>query len=150
VALDTNILAYAEGIEEEDDRTRAALSLVQGLPSDAVVIPVQALGELYNVLVRKAGIPRSDARDAILTWTVSYAVSSASAGTLLAAVDLATTHQLTIWDAIIVATAADAGCRLLLSEDMHDGFAWGGVTVVNPFASSRHPLLAALLKQSTG
>ncbi|TIP50920.1 MAG: PIN domain-containing protein, partial [Mesorhizobium sp.] len=36
-------------------------------------------------------------------------------------------------------------CRLLLSEDLQDGFTWGGVTVVNPFASPRHALLDALL-----
>ena len=30
-----------------------------------------------------------------------------------------------------------AGCRLLLSEDLHEGFTWAGVTVVNPFSSPR-------------
>jgi hypothetical protein len=29
---------------------------------------------------------------------------------------------------------------------MHDGFTWGGVTVVNPFAEKPNPLLAALLE----
>jgi hypothetical protein len=32
-----------------------------------------------------------------------------------------------------------------LSEDFSSGFTWGGVTVVNPFASPTSPLLAALL-----
>ena len=41
------------------------------------------------------------------------------------------------------AVAADAGCRLLLSEDLQDGFTWRGVTVVDPFADKPHPLLAA-------
>ena len=35
--------------------------------------------------------------------------------------------------------------RLLLSEDLGEGFTWGGVTVVNPFTSPRHALLNALL-----
>jgi predicted nucleic acid-binding protein len=30
---------------------------------------------------------------------------------------------------------------MLLSEDMHEGFTWGGVTIVNPFASPAHELL---------
>ena len=30
---------------------------------------------------------------------------------------------------------------MLLSEDMHEGFTWGGVTIVNPFASPPHKLL---------
>jgi predicted nucleic acid-binding protein len=55
--------------------------------------------------------------------------------------DLMLDHGLAVWDAIILATAAEAGCRVLLSEDMQDGFTWGGVTIVNPFASPPHPLL---------
>jgi hypothetical protein len=39
---------------------------------------------------------------------------------------------------------------LALSEDMQDGFSWRGVTVVNPFASKRHPLLDGLLDEAGG
>jgi predicted nucleic acid-binding protein len=63
--------------------------------------------------------------------------------------NLATERQLGIWDAIVLCAAADAGCRLVLSEDLQEGFTWGGVTVVNPFARSLHPLLAALLSPSS-
>jgi predicted nucleic acid-binding protein len=66
---------------------------------------------------------------------------------MIAATDLAAQHQLGIWDSVILAAAADAGCRLLLSEDMQDGFTWNGVTIANPFASSLHPLLAALIQK---
>jgi hypothetical protein len=34
-----------------------------------------------------------------------------------------------------------------LSEDLQEGFTWGGVTVINPFASPQHPLLQALLEE---
>jgi len=51
-------------------------------------------------------------------------------------------------DAIILAAAADSGCRLLLSEDLQDGFSWRGVTVTNPCAKRRHLLLEALLNKS--
>jgi predicted nucleic acid-binding protein len=69
-----------------------------------------------------------------------------SPATLLAAADLAVS-QFSILDAIILWAAADADCRLLLSEDMQDGFVSKGIAVVNPFAKSRHPLLEALLNQ---
>jgi predicted nucleic acid-binding protein len=58
---------------------------------------------------------------------------------------LAAKHRFGIWDATILAAAAAAGCRLLLSEDMQAGFTWSGVTVTNPFSSTRHELLAAWL-----
>lgn len=58
---------------------------------------------------------------------------------------LATDHQLGIWDAVILSSTAEAGCRLLLSDDPNPGFSWKGETVANPFAPPRHGLLAALL-----
>ena len=54
VALDTNVLAYAEGVNGSAMK-KAALELVENLPQSSVVLPVQALGELFQLLVRKAG-----------------------------------------------------------------------------------------------
>jgi predicted nucleic acid-binding protein len=144
VALDTNILAYAEGLNG-DARKQAALDLLLKLQQDLVVLPVQTLGELFNVLVRKAGRPPAAARAAIMSWRDSFQVVETTAKVVLSAADLAVQHQLGIWDAVILSGASEAGCRLLLSEDMQDGFTWGGVTVANPFAAPRHPLLDAML-----
>jgi predicted nucleic acid-binding protein len=147
VAMDTNILVYAEGLNGEAKR-QAALEVVQKLPQDLLVLPVQTLGELFHVLVRKAGRPAVVARAAILSWRDSFAVVETSAKVMTAATDLAVQHQLSIWDSVILAAAAEAGCRLLLSEDLQDGFTWSGVTVTNPFASTRHALLTAMLQDS--
>ena len=62
------------------------------------------------------------------------------------ALDLAADHQMPIWDALILAVAADQKCRLLLSEDFQQGFTWRGVTVLNPFQTPQHALLAAVLQ----
>ena len=61
------------------------------------------------------------------------------------ALDLAQDHRLAIWDSLILSVAAEHRCRVLLSEDMQDGFVWSGVTVINPFAARPHVLLAKLL-----
>ncbi len=146
VALDTNILAYAEGVNGEDMR-RAALDLLRRLPPTAAIIPVQVLGELFNVLVRKGGSPRDKARAAILDWRDSFPLIETSAAIVFAAADLATDHRLSIWDSVILAAAAAGGCRLLLSQDLQDGFTWSGVTVTDPFSPSPHPVLAAILAE---
>lgn len=146
IALDTNVLAYAEGINGAERRD-AVLALIRGLPQDAVMIPVQVLGELFNVLVRKGGKSRSDARDALLSWRDTFSVAETSPEVMLLAADLATDHHLGIWDAVILSAAAQSGCRLLLSEDLQHGFTWAGVTVVNPFATPQHALLRALLEK---
>jgi len=144
VALDTNVLAYAEGLNDAGKRD-AALDLVRRLPREMVVLPVQVLGELFNVLTRRAGRSRPDAREAILTWHDTFPLVETSREVMLTATDLATDHRLGVWDAVILSAAAKANCRLLLSGDLQDGFTWAGVTVVNPFASPRHGLLEALL-----
>lgn len=144
IALDTNILAYAEGVNDSVKRDAVA-DMLQALSPETLVIPVQVLGELFNVLVRKAGKSRSEAGLALLGWRDAFATISTTPEVMSAAVDVATVHDLSIWDAVILSAASQAGCRLLLSENLQHGFTWGGVTVVNPFAMPRHPLLDALL-----
>ena len=146
IALDTNVLAYAEGINGVERRD-AALALIRRVPQEAVVVPVQVLGELFNVLVRKGGKSRGEARDALLSWRDTFPVVETSPEVMLAAVDLATDHQFGIWDAIILSAASQSGCRLLLSEDLQEGFTSAGVTVVNPFSTPRHALLLALSEE---
>ena len=141
VALDTNVLVYAEGLNGAD-RQQAALSLVEKLSKEVTVIPVQVLGELYRVLVAKAGWSSERSRAAVLGWRDAFQLANTSESVLVDALDLAFAHQLNIWDAIIFSSAANAGCRLLLSEDLADGFIWKSVTVVNPFSSSKNPLLS--------
>jgi predicted nucleic acid-binding protein len=146
VALDTNILAYAEGTNGATMK-KAALNLVKKLPNDSTFLPVQTLGELFNVLVRKAGRSPEAARTAMLNWGDAFPLIETTGAVMLGAADLASDHQLGIWDGIILSAAADAGCRLLLSEDLQEGFTWSGVTVTNPFSKTRHALLDALLCQ---
>jgi predicted nucleic acid-binding protein len=145
IALDTNILASAEGTNGSGPRNQA-LQLIERLPQSDVILPVQTLGELFNVLVRKAKRRPARARAAVLSWRDAYSVSETSASVMLNATDLATDHGVSIWDAVVLAASAEAGCRLLLSEDLQEGFTWRGVTVTNPFAPSIHPLLAGALR----
>ena len=145
-AIDTNILVYAEGVNGLD-RRQAALNVLRRLPIAAVLLPIQALGELYNVLIRKAGYATADVRARLVGWSMSYPTADTTRSALIAAADLAATHRLGIWDSIMIAVAAENGCQLLLSEDLQDGFIWSGLTVANPFSAVPHPLLTALLPE---
>jgi predicted nucleic acid-binding protein len=44
--------------------------------------------------------------------------------------------QVSYWDGLILASAEQAGCKYLLSEDFQAGRTYGEVTVVNPFQQS--------------
>lgn len=145
VALDTNILGYAEGIGDQARRD-TSLTLISQLPEELVLLPAQILGELYRVLTGKARRHPSAAREAILGWADSFEVVDSSWTAFQSAMDLSVDHSLQIWDALILSVAAENRCRLLLSEDMQDGFTWRGITVVNPYAAKPHPLLSALIQ----
>lgn len=144
VALDTNVLAYAEGAGDAL-RCDAARQLVARLPPEAVVLPVQVLGELQRVLTGKLRRSAEQARTAALHWADAFETADSTWAAMQSAFDLAADHGLQIWDALILSVAAEQRCRLLVSEDLQHGFTWRGVTVVNPFAPQPHVLLAELL-----
>lgn len=148
IGFDSNILAYLAGVDRvaadaaKIDRCRAFLERLSGKAS--CVAPVQALGELFVVLTR-AGASREEAREIVLRFREGFTVVDSNERTLVAALDLAAIHHLQYWDAIILSAVADAGCALLLSEDMQDGFVWRGVTVVNPLETPVHRRFTELL-----
>ncbi len=144
IALDTNILVYAENINGPEPRD-AALALIAGLTAETVLVPMQVLGELFHVLVRKGARSPEEARAAFLRWRSTFETISTNEDAFLAAADLSVDHKIMIWDAVILSAAADARCGLFLSEDLQDGFVWRGLTVANPFAPKRHPLIDAAL-----
>jgi len=49
------------------------------------------------------------------------------------ALALARNHNLSFYDALIVASAVEAGCDTLYSEDLQDGRSFAGLAIVNPF-----------------
>lgn len=144
IAIDTNILVYAEGINGEKARQDAE-TLIARLRSNTLIMPAQVLGELYNVLERKGRFSGAMANRSVREWGNLGEIAGTTPDAFRIAADLAADHHFQIWDAVILSVASAAACRLLLSEDLQDGFAWGGVTIVNPFAADPHPLLAAVL-----
>jgi predicted nucleic acid-binding protein len=146
-ALDTNFLVYTE---QRSDKGARARTLSLSFPERTLVLPAQVCGELFNVLTRKAAFQAVDAAQTIRRWRLICEVADTTDAVLDAALDLAVQHHLAIWDAMILAAASDKRCDLLLSEDLHPGFRWRGVTVVNPFAEPMSPLLDAFLDQGRG
>lgn len=151
LAFDTNFIAYAEGVERapEDAAKRAiAANLVDRLRADTVVLARQTLAELHFVLTRRRGLTRTETNARIRLWMARFQLVDTDAVVFDAALELAGSHNLQIFDALIVAASVRGGCDLLLSEDMQDGFAWRGVVVTNPFGPLPDPRLVQLLGQT--
>ena len=143
VALDTNILAYAEGLNGAQMKDKS-VALLATLPPGSVLLPTQVLAELFNILVRKAKQAREAAEASVMRWRSEYQTIDTSVSVLDSALELAVHNQFAIWDALVLSAAAEGGCRLLLSEDLHNGFSWRGVIAANPFVEPRNPLLAGI------
>lgn len=146
-AVDTNVILYAEGFGDER-RTRRADEVLYHVTSLGGDLPAQVCGEAVFAMTRKYRLSRAEAVGRVEAWTALLPVRSLSPDGLLSALALVRSHSLQVFDAMILATVAEAGCQLLLSEDMQDGFVWQGVTVVDPFAPEPHNLLKSYLTMS--
>ena len=126
--FDTNILIYAFAAGDHRSARAEALMVEGG------VIGVQVLNEFTNVARRKLGWDWAQVDSALAV--ISELVGPArplTADIHARAVKLARDSTLSFYDALVVAAADAAGCRVLLTEDLQHGRKFGGLTVENPF-----------------
>lgn len=143
VAIDTNTLIYAEFEPQTAKGQRAAGVILRALRDG--VIPVQALGEFLRFTQRRAPA----AIDAVVTQVALYrtlALTPATSDAVFAhAIDLARSHGLQFWDAVICAAAIEAGAKALLTEDMQDGRVVDGLRIINPFVAANDAMVDAMI-----
>ena len=134
VFLDTNVLVYLFDASSPAKQARAR-SLIEELgASSRAVLSTQVLQEFYVSVTRKlsAPLPESDAEAAVEALCV-LPVVTVDPSLVLRGISVARRHRLSFWDGLVVATAAAAGCRMLLSEDLRHGLELAGVSIENPF-----------------
>ena len=126
--LDTNVLIYAQGAGAKSEVARQTI-LAGG------VISVQVLSEFASVLRRKFGLEWDVIDEATADLrTALDPVRPIGIETHTEAVALARSHGLGFYDALIIASALEAGCDLLLTEDLQPGRRIASLTILNPFA----------------
>jgi predicted nucleic acid-binding protein len=126
--FDTNILIYA--FASNDLRSARAESLI----AEGGLIGVQVLNEFTNVTRRKLRWQWVQIEASLAVIEELFGpVAPLTKAIHTRAVQLAREHELSVYDALIVAAAQDAGCALLFSEDLQHGQKFGTLTVENPF-----------------
>jgi predicted nucleic acid-binding protein len=129
--FDTNILVYAQQAGDKAERARA-------LFADGGKLSVQVLNEFVAVARRKQNKTWDEITDAVAdTLALVDPPLALSLDLHVAARALAETQRLSFYDALIVASAIEAGCDVLYSEDMQHGRAIGRLTIRNPFEGMR-------------
>ncbi|MCY4395617.1 MAG: PIN domain-containing protein [Rhodospirillaceae bacterium] len=125
--LDTNLLIYAQSADPKGEVARQAI-LAGG------VISVQVINEFSSVLRRKFRLDWHAISGAVADLrTALDPVRPVGIDTWTAAAALARQHRFSFYDSLILASALEAGCDTLLSEDLRAGRRIDGLTIVNPF-----------------
>jgi len=110
---------------------------------------LQSVSEFYAVATRKRMMTPAEAVPVAEAMLVLFQTFAPTATAVREALRFAASGRTSYWDALLLHTAAEAGCTGLLSEDLADGTTLAGVRIINPFAGdSLSPAAEALLVPS--
>jgi predicted nucleic acid-binding protein len=129
--IDTNILVYlASGDAKKAERAET-------LVADGAAVSVQVLNELANVCRRKMHLSWEETRSFLSLLKGLVGVHPLTLETHEQGLTLAERYALSIYDAQIAASALQAECDVLWSEDLQHGMLVDGrLCVLNPFRSA--------------
>ncbi len=144
VTLDTNVLIYAVDLDADEKRS-TALELLANVARYDGILTLQALAEFYHATTRKDLLRSEDAENFIDDWRAVFTIVAANEATLASAIEATRADKFSFWDAMICATAEQAGCAYILSEDMQHGRKLGSLEIVNPFHPDGQGVIDRLL-----
>src|SRR5215469_761515 len=126
--VDSNILLYVAS----DDTAKA--DRAEELVAKGGAISVQVLNEVANVARRKMRLSWAKTRELLAVLRGLLEVHAITAETHESGLALAERYRLSIFDAMIAASALAANCDTLWSEDMHHGLVIADrLRIANPF-----------------
>jgi predicted nucleic acid-binding protein len=131
--LDTNVLVYADAVDEPARQRRAIEIIKKHRANGEAVLCTQVLQEYVNVALRKLGLPAPLIRERLAFYR-RFEVATTTPELIAGALDLHVLHNFSFYDALIAQAALASGCQRVLTEDMQHGASYGGVKIVNPFA----------------
>jgi len=130
--IDTNVLVYA-GDDDTPAKQHIARTLIAE-QSGRAVVSTQVLQEYFVAATRKLGVAPLDAKEVINAAGSAFETIVVTPEIINRAVDGSVLWQVSFWDALILASAEDAACAVVFSEDLNSGQRYGGVRVENPFS----------------
>jgi predicted nucleic acid-binding protein len=131
--IDSNVLIYANDKDEVVKQRVAIEALDELWTTSSGVLSLQVLQEFYSVVTRKLIARDSRALAQELVQLYSQWCEETTAREIQAAFRIESIAQISFWDALIVASAAQCGATRILSEDLNHGQIIDGIEIVNPF-----------------
>jgi predicted nucleic acid-binding protein len=130
--FDTNILVYADDKAAPAKQRRAIELVAEHRLAGSGVVSLQVLQEYFVTVTRKLHLDARIARRKV-ELLAEFDVVVPEIADVLAAIDFHRLHTISFWDALILRSAKQAGCRVLLSEDMQSAREIDGIRIENPF-----------------
>ena len=128
-ALDTNILVYLY-----DDTNLQKRNISESLILETPLISTQVISEYINVTKRLLRLPKIEVFDKCCQVFDKCRISPVSHQTLHLAKTLIQKYDFQLFDSIIVASALEANCAVLYSEDFqHNQLVEDKLRIINPF-----------------
>ena len=128
--IDTNVVIYLAS----NDVAKA--NRAEEIVAERGIISVQVLNETANVARRRMGLDWSETNQFLDLLRGLVEVRSLTIEVHEAGLALAERYGLSIYDAMILASALEANCDTLYSEDMQSGMRIDdSLTIINPFAA---------------
>ena len=129
IFIDTNIIIYSLG------PTSSKAHLAAPLFVDSPSISTQVLSETANVVAyKRLALSLFEIRQLITSLAAMCRVEIISLPTIQSALDVQDRYRFSWYDSLIIASALEAGCEFLYSEDMQNNqVIEGRLQIVNPF-----------------
>ena len=133
IFIDTNILVYAHDTTAGEKYTRARDLFLELWENRNGCLSIQVLQEFYLTVTQKVSSPMDYSKAVGIIRSLSYwHVHEPRTGDIVRAVELQHRYQVAFWDAMIIQSAAQLGCRMIWSEDLDPGQDYAGVKALNP------------------
>lgn len=133
VFVDTNVFLYARDDRYPGKQQAAGHWLATLARRDALVVSPQVIGEIHNAILRGKIDMDAEAMRLMAVELQAFSHGATDLDLITQAWTIRKETAFQWWDSVILASAIQAGCRYLLSEDYQHGRTVRGTTILNPF-----------------
>lgn len=130
--VDSNIWLYAF-MDSSSAKRNQALQLIGG---EGIVLSTQVINEVCANLLRKADYTEPEVQQTIDNFQARYPILNVTTNIIRQASVLRESYSFSYWDSAVIATAIEADCIIVYSEDMQNGQQIGNLKIINPFAAT--------------
>ncbi len=131
--IDTNVFVYLFDETDANKRQRADSLVHRSLDNGSGCISYQVIQETMNVVTRKLGAPPDRARQLLDHILIPLWRIIPTPDLYRQSLRIQAGYGFSYYDSLIVASALEAGCSRLYTEDMQHGQQIQGLTIQNPF-----------------